>query len=49
MKPKIINILTVLPLVVAQAAYADSSGVHVVNWYHEILENFLFFLIQICQ
>lgn len=43
MKPKIINILTVLPLVVAQAAYADSSGVHVVNWYHEILEKFFIF------
>lgn len=44
MKRKIINILTVLPIVVAQTAYAaDSSGVHVVNWYHEILEKFFIF------
>lgn len=43
MKRKIIHILTLLSIVVAPAAYADSSGVHVVNWYHEILENFFVF------
>ncbi|WGL61383.1 F0F1 ATP synthase subunit A [Pigmentibacter sp. JX0631] len=43
MKRKIINILTLFPIVVAQAAYAESSGVHVVNWYHEILEKFFVF------
>ena len=40
MKRKIIHIFALLSLVVAQAAYADSSGVQVVNWYHEILIKF---------
>ncbi len=43
MKRKIIHIFALLSLVVAPAAYADSSGVQVVNWYHEILENFFIF------
>ncbi|WP_158998751.1 F0F1 ATP synthase subunit A [Pigmentibacter ruber] len=43
MKRKIISILALFPIVVAQAAYAESSGVHVVNWYHEILEKFFVF------
>jgi F-type H+-transporting ATPase subunit a len=43
MKRKIIHIFALLSLDVAPAAYADSSGVQVVNWYHEILKNFFIF------
>lgn len=43
MKRKIIHIFALLSLVAAPAAYADSSGVQVVNWYHEILEKFFLF------
>ncbi|WP_186646291.1 F0F1 ATP synthase subunit A [Fluviispira vulneris] len=40
MKRKIIAILGFLSLAIMPAAHADSSGVQVVNWYHEILVRF---------